>query len=346
VSTVAPGAGAAARRYSCAAVSQSHDEPVLGTASGAPGFLLVEEPGPWGLGAVPASRLGQEATAALRAAAAARSEKLLLVRRPETRGRPGAPGRRTLFRAWCERGEERVLTRTCDADAVPAAVADEAGWEPYDGPLLLVCTHGRKDWCCALRGRPLAQAVAAHEPEGTWECSHLGGCRFAANLLALPTGHVYGRVDAADAGELVAAVRAGSVLPRALRGRSTDAMVVQAADVHARLELGRDRADDLVPVRAEPLAADERGGVERWRITLAGPAAGLAAGLAGGRTGAAEPRAAAAPAPRSAAAVPSRVAVELRLGHVQQPQRLTCGAEQEQYARTWEMTDLRELPGA
>lgn len=307
---------------------------MLGTASGALGFLLVEEPGPWGLGAVPASRLGPEVTGALRAGAAARSEKLLLVRRPETRGRPGAPDRRTLFRAWCERGQERVLTRTCAAGDVAAAADDEAGWEPYDGPLLLVCTHGRKDWCCALRGRPLAQAVAAHEPEGTWECSHLGGCRFAGNLLVLPTGHVYGRVDAADAGELVAAVRRGRVVPRSLRGRSTDAMVVQAADVHARLELGRDGADDLVPVRADRLPADERTGVDRWRITLAG---------------APESRGAAAPAPGGAApaagpAVGPRVAVELRLGHVAEAQRLTCGAEQEQYARTWEMTGLRVLP--
>lgn len=289
---------------------------MLGTASTTRGFCLVEEPGPWGPGAVPDSRLGPAATAALRATAAARSEKLLLVRRPATHRAAAPSGNRTIFRVHCVRGQERVLVRTCAAEDVVAAAADDDGWEVHDGVLLLVCTHGRKDWCCALRGRPLAQAVAAHEPDGTWECSHLGGCRFAANLLALPGGHAYGRVDAADAGELVAAVRAGRVVPRLLRGRCTDAMVVQAADAHARLSLGRVDAADLVPVSGERL--DEAG--DRWRITLAGPADVEA--VRARRPGA------------------DGVAVEVRLGHVPAPQRLTCGAGAEQYARTWVLVSL------
>jgi len=179
----------------------------------------------------------------------------------------------------------------------------------HAGPLLLVCTHGRKDWDCAHRGRPLAAAVAEHEPGGTWECSHLGGCRFAANLLSLPTGHTYGRVDAEDAADLVGAVRAGRVLPRLLRGRSTDPMVVQAADVHARLALGLDDAADVVPAGARRLD----GSGEHWLITLAA------------RDGA-------------------QVRVELRRGHVGHAQRLTCGAAQEQYARTWEVLALSTSP--
>jgi hypothetical protein len=290
---------------------------VLGTASTTAGFLLVEEPGPWGLGGVPSSRIGDEGTAALRAQAAAASLKLLLVRRP-LRQRPEAGGR-TLFSVTCTRGRERVLTRTCAPDEVVEAAGDEHGWERHDGPLLLVCTHGRKDWDCAHRGRPLAQAIAEHAPEATWESSHVGGCRFAANVLVLPTGHAYGRVDAADAAELTAAVRDRRVVPRLLRGRSTDPMVVQAADVHARLALGREAADELVPVRADPL--DEAG--EQWRIVLADPAP---------------------PAPGGRRGRGGAVAVEVRLGHMGRAQRLTCSAAGEQYARTWQLVDLRVLP--
>ena len=62
-----------------------------------------------------------------------------------------------------------------------------------------VCTHGRHDACCAERGRPVAAALAAAHPEQTWEVSHIGGDRFAANVLVLPDGLYYGRVSAADA---------------------------------------------------------------------------------------------------------------------------------------------------
>ena len=47
-------------------------------------------------------------------------------------------------------------------------------------PMLLVCTHGVHDTCCAVRGRPVAAALARRWPEATWECSHVGGDRFAA----------------------------------------------------------------------------------------------------------------------------------------------------------------------
>ena len=280
---------------------------MLGTASPTRGYLLVEEPGPWGSGAVPSSRLGTEATAALLALAQARSSKLLLVRRPARRG--VADQRRRLFRVLCRRGAEQVLTRECAAEDVVAAAADDAGWTPAPGPLLLVCTHGRKDWCCAVRGRPLAAALAALEPEGAWECSHLGGCRFAGNLLALPSGLTYGHVGPDDVPAVVAAVAAGEVLPRLVRGRTSDAMVVQAADVHARAALGRTRADDLVPTRAERVEPDGTA----WRITLAG-----SRGL-------------------------PDVVVDLDPVHLPAPQRLTCSAAEEQFAHTWRLLGVREL---
>jgi hypothetical protein len=55
--------------------------------------------------------------------------------------------------------------------------------EVSEEPIYLVCTHGRHDACCAVRGRPVAAALAAAYPERTWECSHIGGDRFAANVV-------------------------------------------------------------------------------------------------------------------------------------------------------------------
>ena len=55
-----------------------------------------------------------------------------------------------------------------------------AGW---DEPVFLVCTHGKRNVCCARLGVPLAQALATRHPGQVWETTHVGGHRFAANLV-------------------------------------------------------------------------------------------------------------------------------------------------------------------
>lgn len=261
------------------------------------GYLLVEEPGAWGPGAVPASRLGDEVTDALRRTAQERGLKLLLIRRHATRDLD-PEGPRRLFLVDVRRGRARTLTRTTPHAEIARAAAATEGWSPHGDPLLLVCTHGRKDWCCALRGRPVVAALAALDPGPVWECSHLGGDRFAATALSLPTGVTHGRLSPADAPALVAALRAGRVLPRSLRGRSCDAGVVQAAEGHARLVLGIDGIDALRP-RA---VVDEEGG--RWRVDLEHE----------GRL----------------------LRVHLRVGSAP-AHRLTCSATDDRHARTWEL---------
>ena len=73
-----------------------------------------------------------------------------------------------------------------DLDAVSRGEAPD--WPRLDGPLFGVCTHGRHDACCAERGRPVAAALTASHPDETWEISHMGGDRFAANMVVLPGG--------------------------------------------------------------------------------------------------------------------------------------------------------------
>ena len=264
------------------------------------GYLLVEEPGAWGAGAVPASRLGPVVTDALRGTAQERGLKLLLIRRPSARDLdPDGP--RRLFLVDVRRGRARTLTRTTLRAEIAEAAAATGGWELHDEPLLLVCTHGRKDWCCALRGRPVVAALADLDPGPVWECSHLGGDRFAATALSLPTGVTHGRLSPADAPDLVAALRTGRVLPHRLRGRSCDPGVIQAAEAHARLELG---IDVLEALRPRAVVDEEEG---RWRVDLEHE----------GR--------------------PLRV--HLRVGSAA-AHRLTCSAPDDRHARTWELEHI------
>lgn len=98
----------------------------------------------------------------------------------------------------------------------------------------LVCVHGTHDACCAIRGRPVAAALEVYRPGRVWECSHVGGDRFATNLLVLPVGLLYGRVVPRQAPDLVRMTDAGRVdTTCALRGRIGFSAAEQAAIVLA-----------------------------------------------------------------------------------------------------------------
>ena len=114
---------------------------------------------------------------------------------------------------------------------------DEFGAHLTD-PILLVCTNGRRDACCALRGRALTLALADEHAERTWESTHLGGHRFAANLVCLPHGIVYGRVPPDAGARLADLYLAGQLDPEHLRGRSAWPAPAQVAEVELRGRLG------------------------------------------------------------------------------------------------------------
>jgi (2Fe-2S) ferredoxin len=249
----------------CSDGARARGDQLLATASRVDRWLLVEQPGPWGPPALPTARMPPALARHLTAAAAAAGARLLLLRRPYRTGPD-----RTVYVVDSVPGRERLLHRRLTDDALLTEPlpfdGDGAGWQEADGPLLLVCTHGKHDRCCAVRGRPVFDVLAFHFPERTWECSHIGGDRFAPNVLVLPDGLYLGRVDPSVAVPVVAALMSGVVPVAHLRGRSSRPQPVQAAELFARAELGRDDADDLRPAghRAE--------GPDRWRVRLTGAA--------------------------------------------------------------------------
>jgi hypothetical protein len=118
---------------------------------------------------------------------------------------------------------------------------------PVEHPLFLVCTHGKHDRCCAKFGRPLYDAVRELVDLGwAWQCSHVGGDRFAGNLVTLPDGVYSGRVEPSDAWPVVEAALQGRVhLPR-YRGRSCYGFAAQAAERTVREATGLLGVDEIV----------------------------------------------------------------------------------------------------
>ena len=106
-------------------------------------------------------------------------------------------------------------------------------------PLYLVCTHGRRDPCCARHGVALFNQLSALAPQETWQTSHVGGHRFAANMVVLPEGIDYGRVQLAELPKFIETIRAGEVYLPSLRGRASYPPEIQAAEGFLRQLTGR-----------------------------------------------------------------------------------------------------------
>jgi hypothetical protein len=114
-----------------------------------------------------------------------------------------------------------------------------------DGRKYLVCTNGARDPCCARLGAGVAAALERVRPGQAYESSHHGGHRFAANLLVLPDGLAFGRLDVRSALALVDELDAGRLPLEHFRGRTSSTPEQQAAEILVRRELGLSGLDDL-----------------------------------------------------------------------------------------------------
>jgi hypothetical protein len=226
---------------SCSSLSLAAGERLAGTASIARRWLLVEVRGAWGRDAVADSELDAAARQRLEGWLAEEDgSRVLFVRRPDRRG-----DTTTVFTARTDEdgGELRRLTlpslrALADADL-------EAG-ERIDRPLLLVCTHGRRDPCCARQGRPVFEALDRHVAAGDlWQSSHQGGHRFAANVLALPAGISLGRVPAEAAATVAATLTASRIPLEYFRGRTIHPPEAQAAEAAVRERFGLTAVRDV-----------------------------------------------------------------------------------------------------
>lgn len=247
----------------CAAASSGRGETLEGTASRVERWLLVEQPGPWGRTAPVDSRMDSVVARSLASMARRHGVRVLLVRDPEW---ADAQERRTAFLAHSTRAatwlravpftDPEELLRL-DLEVLAAESPPEHGVAGPSGGIFLVCTNGRHDACCADLGRPVVRALKEAAVSDVWEASHVGGDRFAANVVALPSGVYLGRVEPGHAAEAIAQLRQGVIPLEQYRGRSCFPPMVQAAEIFLRRELDERRLEALRVVRGERLGPDE-----------------------------------------------------------------------------------------
>ncbi|MEV6266069.1 sucrase ferredoxin [Kribbella sp. NPDC051936] len=253
----------------CAAQADLRRDALTATAPPAERWLLIESRTPWprqaltslGHSGLREGLSGGELGALVARMCREAGVRPVLIRRY---GRVDRSGPRRWGLVDCRPGRELVRWGELPADEHLLEVL--AGNDPgqvSDEPVYLICTHGRHDACCAVRGRPVAAALATAYPERTWECSHIGGDRFAANVVVLPHGLFYGHVPPARAVELAKRYDEGVVVPDLLRGSGAFNPAVQAAQHFARAAGHSPAVGNLLPQSVEVL------GDHRRRILLA-----------------------------------------------------------------------------
>lgn len=122
---------------------------------------------------------------------------------------------------WLERRSVTNLAELTELDLAALAVGVRPGFgELSSEPAVLVCTHGRRDVCCARLGRPMAVLLDQQLPGQVWETTHVGGDRFAPNVVSLPDGSYHGGLGLADVPALAEALADSRVMLPFLRGRA------------------------------------------------------------------------------------------------------------------------------
>jgi hypothetical protein len=249
----------------CAELSLENAESLAATASRVDHWILVEYRGLWGHDALAASGLSNEVKAQLLEQRDARpNTKLLFLRRPHRRDHPSLAvfwGSSALSGASLYHVEIEAYDELLGLDLTTP------GGELLGHPLLIVCTHGKHDRCCARYGRPLYKALEEQAEDGwVWQSSHLGGDRFAGNVVVLPEGLYFGRVEPGAAWSLLDEHLAGRIDVDHYRGRSVHTFSEQAAEIAIRRMTGLRGIGDLELVEHEGAHVRFRAGSRMFDI--------------------------------------------------------------------------------
>jgi hypothetical protein len=260
----------------CADAARTRGEPIAASAGLSSRFLLLEVPGPWGSTALDERHLGPDAAQRLARATAEANVRVQLIRRPG-RQRSAVSDAGDGPRAWALADTapeaERVLWGSWDRPddllgldlTAPLPVPAVASGAQR---LALACTNGKRDRCCALRGRPVAEALSAMPGWDTWESSHLGGHRFAATVMLLPTGDMFGWLDPRSAASALERFDDGQLLLSHYRGRSGQPRPVQAALHAAAVRLGDSRRQAFTVGPVQRVGAGRSDDAEQWEVLV------------------------------------------------------------------------------
>lgn len=231
-------------------------EPLPGTAKPGSVYVLFEWPHAWPRDVMGDAALGEDLTAKLAPMLEAYDATLLLIRHPTREGRNISDHHLYLVFA------DEAVTEVMHVDGPEALLELDLsgpgrnGAKERDRPLLLICTHGKRDRCCAVKGRPLLNAMHERHPFGpgndvVWETSHIKGHRFAATMLLMPWAYSFGRMNVEATEAMLADAAEGRYFVPGNRGRGTLGPKEQVAELAVAAEVPGARYGQFAVAAAE-----------------------------------------------------------------------------------------------
>ena len=244
-------------RVYCSDLCLASGEPMLGTATQVDVWLLLEYKPVWRAKAVEDNELATATKdwidrAVSAVAAKGGKARVQFIRRPELDS-----ALTTLFVA--ESGTLRRFQGEGYAEIQHLDI-DTAQMDEVHDPQYFVCTNGQRDLCCARYGLPVYAELRNLVGERAWQTTHVGGHRFAPNVLTLPQAAIYGRVFVDEVPEFTTRIENGELSTRHLRGRSAYPPEAQVAETLVDGNLASvdggavtfETADGLATVNVEP----------------------------------------------------------------------------------------------
>ena len=254
----------ASEPFYCSDLSRRDSEKVFGSASIAEVWILIEYPFGWGVKALDDSNLSVEIKTHLKHVTKTIPRSRVLFIKQDRVCRETV----SLFVVRCREREPFIVKfeledyrKLMEIDFPSVAAGNlSSGGSITNDPLYLVCTHGRRDKCCAKFGFPLFKSLRREDEQAVWQSSHVGGDRFAANVVCFPHGLFYAHVTDEVGKEIMKEYGERRILTQKYRGRACYSHHVQAAEFFVRMESGISQIDDLR--RVDSARIDK----ERWRV--------------------------------------------------------------------------------
>ena len=237
-------------------------EPLPGTAKPGATYVIFEWPDPWPRDVLGDAALGEEITPRIAKHLDEYDASLLLIRHPTREGRNIEDHH--LYLVFADEGITEVLHVDGPEDILNLDLSGPGknGGVRRERPLLLICTHAKRDVCCAVKGRPLVNALHERYPFGpgndvVWEVSHIKGHRFAATMMLMPWAYSFGRMNVEATDAMLTAAKRGDYFVPGNRGRGTLTPVEQVAEIAVASEVAEPRYGefDVAPVRIDDTTA-------------------------------------------------------------------------------------------
>ncbi len=220
--------------FFCSAASRYFKEQLAGTAANAGAFILIEHANPFPEKIIEA-HFDKDWLRNIQQLAKSLKGKVLLIRNKKSNFKDC----KVSF-VDCKAGRYFTIQTTVDkissiklSDHIASV---DTQWQT--DPFFVICTNGKKDKCCAKFGFPVFKFFESFNADvNVWECTHVGGDRFAANVIAMPFGIYYGHVAVEDVGHIMVRTLLRKIYKNKFRGASRRSFYEQAIECHLREHL-------------------------------------------------------------------------------------------------------------